>query len=59
MKLSNMTKRLEEFDYRAKRLKREYADVLASREAAVHADLVRTLLRDARAQLRSGQKARS
>ena len=58
MKLSNAVKRLDEFDYRAKRLKRAYADVFAARDAAPHTDLVRSLLRDARAQLRSGEKAR-
>ena len=52
MRLTNMAKRLDEFDYRAKRLKRRYADVFASREASPHVDLVRTLLRDTRAALR-------
>jgi ribonuclease HII len=52
MKLSGAAKRLDEFDYRARRLKREYADVFASPDAASHVDLVRALLRDARAQLR-------
>lgn len=58
-KLSNAVKRLAEFDFRAKRLKREYADVFASRDAAPHIDLVRDLLRNARAELRSAQKERS
>ena len=58
MKLSNATRKLAEFDFRAKRLKREYADVFASRDAAPHIDLVRTLLRNARADLRSGEKGR-
>jgi hypothetical protein len=58
-KLSNMIKRLDEFDDLARRLKREYADVFASREASPHIDLVRSVLRDARAQLRSGDKAAS
>jgi len=49
MKLSNAVKPLADFDYRARRLKREYADVFASREAVPHVELVRTLLRDARA----------
>jgi hypothetical protein len=53
MKLSNVAKRLDEFEYRAKRLKREYADVFASRDAAAHVDLVRTILRDTRSQLRA------
>jgi ribonuclease HII len=53
MKLANIAKQLADFDYRAKRLKREYADVFASRDAAPHIDLVRALLRDTRAQLRA------
>jgi ribonuclease HII len=53
MKLSNVAKKLDEFEYRAKRLKREYADVFASRDAAAHIDLVRTILRDTRSQLRA------
>ena len=52
-KLANAVKGLADFDHRAKRLKREYADVFAARDAAPHVDLVRTLLRDTRAQLRS------
>jgi ribonuclease HII len=52
MKLSNAAKQLADFDFRARRLKREYADVFASRDATSHVDLVRTLLRDTRAQLR-------
>ena len=52
MRLTNIAKRLDEFDYRAKRLRRQYADVFASREASPHVDLVRTLLRDTRATLR-------
>jgi ribonuclease HII len=52
MRLTNMAKRLDEFDYRAKRLKRQYADVFAAREASPHVDLVRNLLRDTRASLR-------
>ena len=53
MKLSNAVKRLADFEFRAKRLRREYADVFAARDAAPHVDLVRTVLRDARAQLRA------
>ena len=53
MKLSNAVKRLDDFDYRARRLKREYADVFAARDAAPHVDLVRSVLRSTRAQLRS------
>jgi hypothetical protein len=53
MKLSNAAKRLTDFEFRAKRLRREYADVFASRDAAQHIDLVRTILRGTRAQLRA------
>ena len=53
IKLANLAKQLADFDYRARRLKREYADVFASRDAAAHVQLVRTLLRDTRAQLRA------
>jgi ribonuclease HII len=52
MKLTSAVKGLADFEFRARRLKREYADVFASRDAASHVDLVRTLLRDTRAQLR-------
>jgi ribonuclease HII len=52
-KLANVAKQLGDFDFRAKRLKRLYADVFSSRDAASHVELVRTLLRDARAQLRA------
>lgn len=52
MKLSSVAKRLNEFDFLAKRLRQQYADVFASPEAAAHAKLVRTLLRDIRAQLK-------
>jgi ribonuclease HII len=58
VKLSNAVKRLTDFDDRAKRLKREYADVFASRDAAPHVDLVRTVLRNARADLRGAEKSR-
>jgi ribonuclease HII len=51
MKLSTSARRLDEFDHLAKRLMRAYADVVASHDAAAHVDLVRTLLRDTRAQL--------
>ena len=53
VKLANVTKQLADFDFRARRLKRLYADVFSSRDAASHVDLVRSLLRDARAQLRA------
>jgi ribonuclease HII len=53
MKLSNAVKRLAEFEFRARQLRREYADVFAAPDAAPHVGLVRTLLRDTRAQLRA------
>jgi hypothetical protein len=59
MKLSNVARKLDEFEHRARRLKREYADVFASREAGPHIDLVRTVLRNARAELRNAQKERN
>ena len=52
-KLANVAKQLADFDFRAKRLRRLYADVFSSRDAASHVELVRALLRDARAQLRA------
>lgn len=58
MKLCNTVRRLADFDYRARRLRREYADVFASRDAAAHVDLVRSQLRNARADLRSAAKER-
>jgi ribonuclease HII len=53
LKLAGAARELGDFDYRAKRLKREYADVFASRDAAAHIDLIRTILRDTRSQLRA------
>jgi ribonuclease HII len=53
MKLASMARQLADLEYRTKRLKREYADVFASRDAATHVELVRALLRDTRAQLRA------
>jgi ribonuclease HII len=52
-KLANAARQLSEFDFRAKRLKRLYADVFSSQDAASHVELVRGLLREARAQLRA------
>lgn len=49
--------RLAKFDLQQKRLKREYADVLASKDASSHAELVADLLRNARARLRAGIKS--
>jgi len=59
MQLSTAARQLADFDHRAKRLRREYADVFASRDALSHVDLVRTLLRDARAHLRGAEKQRA
>jgi hypothetical protein len=53
VKLSNAAKQLAQFEFGAKRLRKTYADVFAAREAAPHVDMVRTLLRDTRAQLRA------
>ena len=53
LKISDTAKELAQLDLLAKRLKRQYADVFAARDAASHVDMVRTLLRDARAQLRA------
>jgi ribonuclease HII len=52
LKLAKAVKQLGDFDYRARRLKREYADVFASPDAAPHVGLVRALLREARDSLR-------
>ena len=53
VKLSNAARQLAQFEFQAKRLRKTYADVFAAREASSHVDMVRTLLRDARAQLRA------
>jgi ribonuclease HII len=53
LKISDSAKELGQLELLARRLKRQYADVFASREAASHVDMVKTLLRDARAQLRA------
>jgi ribonuclease HII len=45
--------RLARFNLHEKRLKREYADVLASAEASPHIELMEAALREAREQLRS------
>jgi len=57
MKLSSAARRLADFDFRARRLKREYADVFAAREALPHIDMVNTLLRDARSQCKEKTKS--
>jgi ribonuclease HII len=53
LKISSSVKELAQLDLQARRLKRTYADVFAARDAASHVDMVRTLLREARAQLRA------
>ncbi len=49
--------RLARFDQLRKRLKREYADVLAAQDALAHVDLVEALLRSAREELRAKLRA--
>ena len=51
-KLSDAASSLADFDRDHRRLKREYADVLASKDAAAHLGLVKTLLSNARAALK-------
>jgi hypothetical protein len=57
MKLSTAVIRLADFEFRARRLRREYADVFAAPDAAPHVGLVRDLLRDTRAQCKARTKA--
>jgi ribonuclease HII len=45
---------LAQFDKLQRSLKRRYADVLAAKEAAAHVEIVTSVLREARRQLRSG-----
>jgi hypothetical protein len=47
---------LADFDQQHRRLQREYADVFASHDASSHAELVSSLLRAARAELRAAAK---
>ena len=56
MKVSGV-KRLDEFDHRTRRLRREYADVFASQQALPHVDMVKNLLREARAQCKGKTKS--
>lgn len=51
--LAGEREKLAKFDSHRKRLKREYADVLAEPQAAPHADLVEQMLRKARQELKS------
>jgi len=48
--------RLAKFDLHQNRLEREYADVIASKDALSHVELVAIVLRNARAQLCAGAK---
>jgi hypothetical protein len=50
--------RLARFLLREKRLKRQYADVLADRQAELHVDLVERTLSEARAQLRAATRTK-
>jgi ribonuclease HII len=47
---------LADFDKQERRLKREYADVFSSQDASSHAELVISLLRATRSELRAGAK---
>ena len=51
--LAGEREKLARFDQHRKRLKREYADVLAEPQASAHADLVEQMLRKARQELKS------
>jgi ribonuclease HII len=50
--------RLARFLVREKRLRREYADVLASRQAEPHVELMERILAEARTQLRAATRAK-
>jgi ribonuclease HII len=56
-KLAATASRLADFDQQCRRLKREYADVFASVDAASHIELVERLLLGARAELRASYRA--
>jgi cell division septum initiation protein DivIVA len=47
---------LEEFRVEERRLRRDYADVLARAEASPHADLMEQMLSTAKAELRSARR---
>lgn len=51
--LAGEREKLAKFDRQRKRLRRQYADVLTSPQASVHADLVDEMLRKARQELKS------
>jgi hypothetical protein len=56
-KLCHSISALADLDKQARRLKREFADVFASQQALPHVELVTSLLRDARAQLRAKRES--
>jgi ribonuclease HII len=58
-RLAAVRAKLARFDLHRRRLRREYADVLAASEASAHVALVGDLLRKARAQLRTGGRRKS
>ena len=49
---ASLAKKLKQFDSECERLKREYADVFASKDAGANAFLVRHMLKHARSSLR-------
>jgi ribonuclease HII len=55
-KLAAGASRLDDFDHQVRRLKREYADVFGTPEAASHVDLVSSLFSRTRSQLRAAGK---
>ena len=58
-KLAATASRLVDFDHQARRLKREYADVFTSRDASSHVELVDSLFRTTRAELRASARRAS
>ena len=57
-RLAAARERLARFLVREKRIRREYADVLASRQAEPHIDLMERTLAEARTQLRAATRAK-
>jgi ribonuclease HII len=55
-KLAAGASRLADFDHQVRRLKREYADVFGAADASPHIELLDTLFRSTRAELRSAAK---
>ncbi len=58
-KLASAASRLTDFDQQVRRLKREYADVFTSTDASSHVELVDTLFRTTRTELRSAARRAS